>query len=72
MNGNGNRVAEFRTGKGWSQEELAHRARISNMTVYRIEKGVHTPFRITQDAIARALGLPTEIVFPESVEEATA
>lgn len=37
----GERVAQFREGKGWTQEDLSHKAGISTKTVSRFENGHH-------------------------------
>ena len=53
----GPRVAELRTGLGWSQTELARRAGLSRATVARVETGATDPLRSIR-AMAGALGLP--------------
>ena len=51
------RVAELRKAKGWTQDELAQRARVSRVTVNRIESAMNR--RIDYDVLeklADALG----------------
>jgi ribosome-binding protein aMBF1 (putative translation factor) len=40
---------------GWSQDDLAKRARVSLSTVRDFEKGRHTPIGATLDAMRRAV-----------------
>ena len=40
---------------GWSQQELARKARVGIVTVHQLETGVSQPRRATLDVIRRAL-----------------
>jgi transcriptional regulator with XRE-family HTH domain len=60
-----NRVEEFRRGKRWNQESLAYHAGVSVRTVSNIENGLRRPVPSTKKAIADALGVPVQIVFPD-------
>ncbi len=61
-----NRVREFREKLGITQEELASRAQISFFTVSRIENGHTVPQRSTKAAIAQALGIKVDTLWPGS------
>ncbi|MFQ5514937.1 MAG: helix-turn-helix transcriptional regulator [Myxococcota bacterium] len=61
-----NRVREFRERLGWTQEELARRAKLALRTIHSVEKGRHCR-RDTLRRILRALDVPfedRERVFP--------
>ena len=51
------RVRRLRLEKGWTQEELASRARIGRSTVSRIERAEERPAGRTAAALATALGV---------------
>jgi transcriptional regulator with XRE-family HTH domain len=51
----GGRLRELRTERGWSQDELARRAGMSQATLSNIERGETQPFPATQRALAAAL-----------------
>ena len=40
---------------GWSQQDLADRARVGIVTVRQLEAGVHEPRRATLEVVRRAL-----------------
>ncbi len=65
------RIRDFRARKGWTQPELARRARVSIGTINQAETGKRVPIVTTQEKIARALGVPRDIVFPEPEEVAS-
>lgn len=46
----GARLRELRSGRGWSQEEFAHRAHLDRTYVSGVERGVRNP---TLDVITR-------------------
>jgi len=55
-----NRIRAARQAHGWTQNELAERARISARTIHAIEKG--RPCRqATKRRILQALGVPWEL-----------
>ncbi|MCC9166003.1 DUF4870 domain-containing protein [Pontibacter harenae] len=54
------KIVADRKSKGFLQEELAERAKVSLRTIQRIEKGDSIPRGYTLQAIAGALGKPTE------------
>ncbi|GHA75426.1 helix-turn-helix domain-containing protein [Pontibacter akesuensis] len=54
------KIITGRKSKGFSQEELAERAKVSLRTIQRIEKGDSVPRGYTLQAIAGALGRPVE------------
>lgn len=47
----------LREERGWSQERLARRARLSVRTVARIERGKGAPSMATANKLAKALGV---------------
>lgn len=47
---------------GWDQSELARRAQIHPTAISRMEKGIRKPNIDSVDRIARAAGLPFEIL----------
>jgi len=67
-------LAHLRTRLGWSQEELAHRAKCDVSTISRCERGLHLPRIETRIAIGHALGVSTGIILacfrinPENIE----
>jgi len=64
-------VRDLRARKLWTQAKLAHRARLSVNTINRIEneKG-YVPNVVTQERIARALGVERQEIWPEPQEAA--
>jgi DNA-binding XRE family transcriptional regulator len=61
-------LAHIRARAGLTQEELAKRAGLSVDTIKRIERGSNRPILLTQYAIAQALGMEREEVFPDAAE----
>ena len=59
------RLRQARAEKGWTQPELARRAKVATATVNQAETGRRVPFVVSQQKIARALGVPREWLFPE-------
>ena len=58
-----NRVRELRSGRGWSQGELAQRLEVSRQTVNAIETEKYDPSLPLAFRIARLFGLAVEDVF---------
>ena len=58
-----NRVRELRSGRGWSQGELATRLEVSRQTVNAIETEKYDPSLPLAFRIARLFGLTVEDVF---------
>lgn len=52
-----------------TQEELARRAALTRETVSRVERGREAPQRQTQLRLARALGYPPEVIFPQNDQD---
>jgi DNA-binding XRE family transcriptional regulator len=63
------RMRDLRGRKLWSQEELARRAKVSTWTIQRAETGKLVPHVMTQEKIARALGVPRDVLFPEDGQD---
>lgn len=55
MNRVGQKIAEIRTLKGWSQESLAEKAKVNLRTIQRIENGENNPSGNTLNSISAAL-----------------
>jgi transcriptional regulator with XRE-family HTH domain len=53
----GRRLRELRTARGWSQEELAHRAGLHWTYVGGIERGERNPALVNIGRLSRALGI---------------
>ena len=58
-----NLVRELRSGRGWSQGELAQRLEVSRQTVNAIETEKYDPSLPLAFRIARLFGLTVEDVF---------
>lgn len=58
-----NRVHEFRTKRGLTQEELAEKVNVSRQTIIAIEKGNYTPSVLLALKIAMIFGAPIEDLF---------
>jgi transcriptional regulator with XRE-family HTH domain len=56
----GSRVAQLRVQKGWSQERLARRTRLSLRTINRVERGDVEGHIGTIAKIAKALGVTVD------------
>ncbi len=55
-----NRIRAARQARGWTQTELAERARVSPRTVHAVEKGQQCR-QATKRKILSALGVPWEL-----------
>lgn len=60
-----NRVQEERIARLLTQKQLAAAAGIDPTHLCRIEQGIFRPRPITQEKIARALGIPRNDLFPQ-------
>ena len=58
-----NRLKELRGEKGWSQQDLAGRLRVSRQTVNAIENGRYDPSLPLAFDIAELFGAPIETLF---------
>lgn len=65
----GDRIRELRNGKGWTQGQLAHHARVSQQTIAKIETG-NTDEPKTLPRIAAALGESVETLLGNVVRVA--
>jgi len=57
------RIKEWREKRRLSQRDLAKRAGLSPMTVYRLETGQHHPQTDTLELLAKALGVSIRLLF---------
>jgi len=55
-----NRIRAARQALGWTQDELAAKARISPRTIYAVEQG-HPCRQATKRRLLNALGVPWEL-----------
>lgn len=61
-----NKLAEIRHKQGWSQRDLAEKAKINFVTIARIESGIYDPRLSTLRALAKAL----KVKVADLIEEA--
>jgi transcriptional regulator with XRE-family HTH domain len=54
-------ITQERRGRGWSQAELARRAKLDQSTLSKIESGWLRPYPRQLRRLARALGVPPEV-----------
>jgi transcriptional regulator with XRE-family HTH domain len=59
----GNKVRSLRKGKGFTQEQLAEKIRVSSAYIGFIEQGQRNPSLNTADKIARVLGVKLSDLF---------
>ncbi len=57
------RLKQFRTAKGWTQEELAERVGVRRETIMRLEKAQYNPSLKLAIDISRAVEAPIEEIF---------
>ena len=55
----------YRVARNWSQSELAERAGITRVTVGALERGENEPQLATARALAAALGVSPDELFPD-------
>ena len=61
------KLKEIREDLGLTTVQLAARARISPVTLWRMEKGLHVRRR-SRGQVAQALGIPVKELFPEPAD----
>lgn len=64
-----NKVSEFRTKAGWTQEQLADTVHVSRQTVIAIEKGNYTPSVLLALKIAKVFKAPLGDIFSIAYEK---
>jgi len=64
-----NRLEEFRTRNGWTQQELAERVEVSRQTIISLECGRYNPSILLAFRLARLFKLQIEDLFLYSEEE---
>jgi len=64
-----NRLEELRLKKGWTQQELADRVRVSRQTIISLERDRYNPSIILAFRIARLFGVSIEDLFLYSETE---
>ena len=65
----GMRLRDLRTGRGWTQDELARRAGLSKSYLSRIEDGERQPSLASLLSLAQAYGIPLAALFAAPAEE---
>jgi transcriptional regulator with XRE-family HTH domain len=63
----GRRLRKARLAKGWSQEELAFRARLHRNYIGGLERGEQNPTLVTIQRLARSLGMSIAALIPRSI-----
>lgn len=58
----GRRIKQLREEKGWSQEELAHRAELHRTYVSGVERGVRNPTLTVLSSFASALQVSMDLL----------
>lgn len=56
----GGRLRRYRRERGWTQAQLARKAKLSAKTISRIERGLERPLERTARTLARSLGVEAE------------
>ena len=64
-----NRLEEYRSKNGWTQQELADRVEVSRQTIISLESGRYNPSILLAFRLARLFSLPIEELFIYSEEE---
>jgi len=64
-----NRLEEFRTGLGWTQQDLADRVRVSRQTIISLENGRYNPSINLAFRLARVFQVQIEELFQFSEDE---
>ncbi|MFD0895491.1 helix-turn-helix transcriptional regulator [Luteolibacter ambystomatis] len=65
-----NRLRELRAAKGWTQDELGKRVKVSRQAINALETGKHDPSLDLAFRLAVEFGLPVEQVFENPYPEA--
>lgn len=60
----GDAIRSHRTKLGWTQEQLAQRAGLTQSHVCRLEQGTHSPTDLTIQKVANALGVDPSAIDP--------
>jgi len=64
-----NRLEEFRSQRGWTQQELADQVEVSRQTIISLENGRYNPSILLAFRLARLFQVPIEDLFLYSPEE---
>ncbi|GAP16951.1 helix-turn-helix transcriptional regulator [Levilinea saccharolytica] len=64
-----NRLEEFRSQRGWTQQELADQVEVSRQTIISLENGRYNPSILLAFRLARLFQMPIEDLFLYSPEE---
>jgi transcriptional regulator with XRE-family HTH domain len=64
-----NRLKEYREQAGFSQTELAWRARVASQNISSIERGTLAPWPRARKALAEALQVTETELFPEESKD---
>jgi putative transcriptional regulator len=58
-----NRIKELRSGRGWTQEQLADAVGVSRQSINSIERGRYVPSLLLALTFARIFGCSTDQIF---------
>lgn len=64
-----NRLEEFRSQRGWTQQELADQVEVSRQTIISLENGRYNPSILLAFRLSRLFEMPIEDLFLYSPEE---
>ena len=64
-----NRLEEYRTQKGWTQQELADRTGVSRQTIISLERGRYNPSIVLAFRLARQFDMKIEDLFIYSAKD---
>jgi len=62
----GQTLRDLRISRGWNQTKLATRAKVSIGTISVAERDERVPQLLTQERVARALGMQRRDIWPEA------
>lgn len=60
----GEKIKQFREGKGWTQQDLAEKADMLQSHISKLETGQHSPSHKTLVALSKALGVEINQIDP--------
>lgn len=64
-----NRVKEFRSGRGWTQQQLAEAVGVSRQSINSIERNRYVPSLLLALTFSRIFACSTDEIFTLEIEE---